>query len=54
MAQRLQVGFVPVRKRGKLPGATYRQEYALEYGTDCVELEKNALGAGDNGNSFKK
>merc|ERR1711935_803636 len=48
VASRLNVGFVPTRKRGKLPGATFCQEYALEYGTDCVELEKNALDAGDD------
>ena len=47
VAHRLKVGFVPVRKRGKLPGATFRQEYALEYGTDCVELEEAALNEND-------
>ena len=54
VAHKLNVGFVPVRKKGKLPGETFRQEYSLEYGTDCVELEKNALTANDKGSIFKK
>ncbi len=46
MAQALGCGFVPVRKQGKLPGHTLRQEYALEYGTDCIEVHADALPAG--------
>jgi adenine phosphoribosyltransferase len=38
--------FVPIRKPGKLPAATYRESYALEYGTDAVELHQDALQAG--------
>lgn len=46
LAYRLGVGFVPVRKPGKLPAATIRQEYTLEYGTDAVELHADALQPG--------
>jgi adenine phosphoribosyltransferase len=44
VAQRLGVGFIPVRKPGKLPAATRRQEYALEYGTDALEIHADACG----------
>lgn len=43
LALELQVGFVPVRKPGKLPGATVKQEYALEYGSDCIEVCADAV-----------
>ena len=43
VAQRLRAGFVPVRKAGKLPSATHRQEYLLEYGTDVLEIHTDAL-----------
>ena len=46
IALRLAAGFVPVRKPGKLPRATDRVEYALEYGTDAVEMHKDALAPG--------
>lgn len=46
VAQRLGAGFVPVRKPGKLPGRTRRQEYALEYGTDALEIHADAAGEG--------
>ena len=36
-------GFVPVRKKGKLPAETVSHEYALEYGTDTIEIHKDAL-----------
>src|SRR5512134_28995 len=36
-------GFVPVRKPGKLPAATERIEYALEYGTDALEIHRDAI-----------
>jgi adenine phosphoribosyltransferase len=39
-------GFVPVRKKGKLPAQVVRQEYALEYGTDSIEMHHDALTAG--------
>ncbi|MFE6776020.1 adenine phosphoribosyltransferase [Streptomyces sp. NPDC057702] len=47
VAVRAGVGFVPVRKAGKLPGATLRQAYDLEYGTAEIELHADALRAGD-------
>ena len=43
VACRLGVGFVPIRKQGKLPGATYAQEYDLEYGTATVEVLTDAF-----------
>ena len=46
VAQRLGAGFVPVRKVGKLPFRTERVEYALEYGTDRLEIHADACGAG--------
>ncbi len=46
MAHRLGCGFVPVRKRGKLPHKTISQEYALEYGTDTVEIHVDAVAGG--------
>ncbi len=47
LAYNLGAGFVPVRKPGKLPGTTLREEYALEYGTDAVEIHKDAIAPGD-------
>jgi adenine phosphoribosyltransferase len=46
IADRLGCGFVPVRKKGKLPWKTIAQEYALEYGTDTVEMHEDALAKG--------
>lgn len=46
MAAELGIGFVPIRKPGKLPYRTARLEYALEYGTDCVEVHEDAFRAG--------
>ncbi|MCY4601954.1 MAG: adenine phosphoribosyltransferase [Acidobacteria bacterium] len=46
VADRLGVGFVPVRKPGKLPAATLSASYALEYGTDTLEMHRDALGPG--------
>ena len=43
VAYRLNVGFVPIRKKGKLPAATFAQDYALEYGNACVEIHQDAL-----------
>lgn len=48
MAYKLGAGFVPVRKPKKLPAETISQEYELEYGTDKIEIHKDAFGAGDN------
>ncbi len=47
LAYALGVGFVPVRKKGKLPGKTTGHEYALEYGHDRIEIHDDAIGAGD-------
>ena len=46
VADRLNVGFVPVRKAGKLPARTLRAEYDLEYGTDTLEIHTDALSPG--------
>ena len=48
VAYGLKAGFVPIRKPKKLPAATERVEYALEYGTDVVEIHRDAVLAGDN------
>jgi len=47
IALRLGAGLVPIRKPGKLPAATQRVEYALEYGTDALEMHHDAIGASD-------
>ena len=46
VALELGVGFVPVRKAGKLPAETIRAEYALEYGTNVVEIHRDAIKPG--------
>jgi adenine phosphoribosyltransferase len=43
----LGVGFIPIRKKGKLPGETIGQNYALEYGVDTIEIHADVLDAGD-------
>ncbi len=43
VAYRLRAGFVPVRKPGKLPWAVAREEYELEYGTDKLEIHRDAI-----------
>ena len=47
IAHQLKAGFVPLRKRGKLPGETYAVEYALEYGVDAMEMHRDALIEGE-------
>ena len=47
VACQLGVGFVPVRKLGKLPGPTHSQTYELEYGTAAVEVKTDAFAPGD-------
>ena len=47
VAHRLGVGFVPVRKKGKLPHETVRISYALEYGTDEIEVHRDAVTRGE-------
>src|ERR671929_1479880 len=46
LAYRLNAGFVPVRKPGKLPAATARVEYDLEYGSNALEIHKDAIERG--------
>ena len=46
IAYLLGKGFVPVRKKGKLPAETEKEEYALEYGTDTIEIHKDAIEKG--------
>ena len=47
LAQMLGVGFIPIRKAGKLPAETEKIDYALEYGRATIEIHKDALKAGD-------
>jgi adenine phosphoribosyltransferase len=47
LAHHLNCGMVMARKKGKLPWHVERQEYQLEYGTDCVEIHKDAIKTGD-------
>jgi adenine phosphoribosyltransferase len=47
IADRLRAGFAPVRKLGKLPSTTRRASYALEYGTDSLEIHEDAAKPGD-------
>jgi adenine phosphoribosyltransferase len=46
VAYALKAGFVPVRKPGKLPAECHRVEYQLEYGTDCLEIHRDAIEPG--------
>lgn len=47
LAYKLHAGFIPIRKPGKLPAATIRQPYVLEYGEDAVEIHQDAVSAGE-------
>ena len=47
LAHHLNCGMVMARKKGKLPWQVERQEYKLEYGTDCIEMHKDALRPGE-------
>ena len=47
VAHRIGAGFVPVRKPGKLPWAVVREEYELEYGTDKLEIHRDAIHPGE-------
>ncbi len=47
LAHRLGAGFIPVRKKGKLPYEIVTAEYNLEYGTDCIEMHVDAVDASD-------
>jgi len=48
VAHQLSVGFIPVRKKGKLPWQVLGEDYALEYGTDRVEIHSDAVNKGDH------
>ena len=48
IARKLNVGFIPVRKKGKLPYKTYNVTYDLEYGQDTLEIHQDAIKKGDN------
>lgn len=47
MAVHFNAGFVPVRKKGKLPAVTFSQTYSLEYGTDTLEIHADAISTGE-------
>jgi len=47
VAHQLSAGFIPVRKKGKLPHETIAMEYALEYGVDVIEMHRDALVPGE-------
>jgi len=47
IAHQLAAGFVPIRKKGKLPHTTVRVAYSLEYGLDEMEMHRDAVGAGE-------
>jgi adenine phosphoribosyltransferase len=47
LAQKLNAGFVPIRKPGKLPAEKLSESYSLEYGTDSIEIHKDAIEPGD-------
>ncbi len=46
IADRLECGFIPIRKKGKLPWKTIGQEYTLEYGVDVIEVHEDAIAEG--------
>lgn len=48
LAYELGIGFVPIRKKGKLPGKTIGIDYALEYGTDRIEMHVDAIAPGES------
>jgi len=47
LAEKLNAGFIPIRKPGKLPAETESTTYALEYGTDTIEIHKDAIKLGE-------
>ena len=47
LAVSLGAGFVPIRKKGKLPAEIFSEQYALEYGTDVVEIHRDAIQPGE-------
>lgn len=47
LAERLHVGFIPIRKPGKLPADTFEESYEKEYGTDSIQIHRDALNEND-------
>ena len=47
LASRLGAGFIPIRKKGKLPGETFSETYSLEYGTDTIEIHTGTISSDD-------
>ena len=47
VADRLSCGFIPIRKKGKLPWKTIGQQYSLEYGVDIIEIHEDAIKPGE-------
>ncbi len=47
LAEKLNCGFITIRKPGKLPAETVKETYSLEYGTDSIEIHKDAISPGD-------
>lgn len=47
LAVRLNAGFIPIRKPGKLPAAVFEESYQKEYGTDTIQIHQDAIDAGD-------
>lgn len=47
LANMLHVGFIPIRKPNKLPAETIKEDYTLEYGTNTIEMHKDAIKPGD-------
>ncbi|HSI70305.1 MAG TPA: adenine phosphoribosyltransferase, partial [Gillisia sp.] len=48
LAEKLNAGFIPIRKPGKLPYKTVKEPYNLEYGTDVLEMHEDAILKGEN------
>ncbi|XP_049815121.1 adenine phosphoribosyltransferase [Schistocerca nitens] len=48
LALQLKLPFVPIRKRGKLPGKLHSVTYSLEYGNDTIEIQESSIGKGQN------
>ncbi|MDR1764462.1 MAG: adenine phosphoribosyltransferase [Dysgonamonadaceae bacterium] len=47
LAERLNAGFIPIRKPGKLPAAVYEETYEKEYGPDAIQVHQDAIGEGE-------
>ncbi|MCB1095763.1 MAG: adenine phosphoribosyltransferase [Verrucomicrobiae bacterium] len=48
VADRLKAGFIPIRKKGKLPYHTFEKAYALEYGEEIIQVHQDAIAPGEN------